>query len=125
MTSDAGVTAALVAGIFALVKVIEWLIKRFGKAEIAKLDSETGRQIRETYEKTTTNNVIIERELSEMKTHQSKLSDAVTEIAKILEKVASSQRKTTETLESMSKKQEIEAAVAEALRANLPGDSNT
>lgn len=114
--ADVSITAALVAVIIALSKLIEWATSKYGAGTKVALNPEVLRQIRETYEKTATNNMIIEKELSEMKHHNEKMSDALSEVARCLEKVADSQSKTVETLEKIVKSQEIEAAVSAELR---------
>jgi len=110
-----GTVAALVTVIIALSKVIDFFIKRWdtkknGKSPI-HLHPEVSRQIRETYEKVHTNNIMIERDISDMKNHQEKMAEHLASVAKHLDRVVETQEKTLEIIEKVDRRQDIEDEV--------------
>jgi len=119
--TDATLIAGLVAVIVAMAKVIEWLIKKYGKnGKLASttpvvLHPEVNRQIREVYETVT---LLIDRDIKAMQQHQERMSEFLEKIAKCLEKTAASQKHTAETLEKIDRRQEVEEEVRRRTAAN-------
>lgn len=106
-------TVAILAGVIvALVKLIEWIIKKYNKGEdTIRLSEENSRQLRESHSAV----IMMERNLDDMKIITDKLATALKDVSECLRKVSETQYKMSELLDKIDRRQEVQDAVNKAL----------
>lgn len=109
---SAGLTAVMSAVIMALVKTIEWLIKKYnernGKPTSAGLSEEQQRQIRETYESMK----MVMRDVDEIKKTDEKFAAVLSDIAACLRRTSETQEKIVDMIDRIDRRQEIDHEIS-------------
>ena len=104
---EAGMTAALVAVIIVLTKVIEWLLGRKDKQQgngTVKLPEEIVRQMRETHERV---NLLTSRDIGAILSTNEKMAEVLAKIAVSQERLVEDQTRLTQILQKMQLEQEL------------------
>jgi len=116
---EAGTTAALVAVIYIMSRIIEGLWRRHsdknGISGVKQcLHPEQSRQLREVYEK----QLLMERSMDEMKDSNEKIAEAMQQIAECVKKVSENNEKVASIVEKIDRRQEIENEIRRRRSAN-------
>ena len=107
--SESAITAALVAAIIVLAKVVEYFMKKSSDKKNGHkpvhLHPEIVRQIRETYESI---QLLMERDIKTLKSHQEKMAGLLATVATLQSVSVKTQEKTVELLEKVERRLDVE-----------------
>ena len=116
--AESTITATLVAVIIVLSKVIEGLWRKYGngKSSHVSLHPEMSRQIRETYEKITTNHLLLSKDIESIHENQANVNKMMSAMIVSQEKIAEVLSRSVMALEKIDRRQEVQEEVDRRMR---------
>lgn len=106
---ESAITAALVAAVVVLAKVVEYFMKKSSDKKNGHkpvhLHPEVVRQIRETYESI---QMLMERDIKTLKSHQEKMAELLGNVATLQATSVRTQEKTVVLLEKVERRLDLE-----------------